>query len=117
MVWKIEVLISLHGKKVCLPKEQGGLGVMDLGIQNRALLPKHLHKFFNCHDLPWVKFVHEKYYSNGSIDGRLICSFRWKCMTRLISTYKKLAMPGEKRKHNHVLDRRLEWCTMPETIR
>jgi hypothetical protein len=38
-------------KMVCLPKEEGGLGVIDLRVQNEALL-KNLHKFFKKEDLP-----------------------------------------------------------------
>jgi hypothetical protein len=30
-----------------LPKEQGGLGIINVRIQNTALLLKHLHKFYN----------------------------------------------------------------------
>jgi hypothetical protein len=37
---------------VCLPKEEGGLGVLNLSIQNEALLLKNLHKFFNKMDIP-----------------------------------------------------------------
>ena len=32
---------------VCRPKHQGGLGVINLSLQNQALLMKNLHKFFN----------------------------------------------------------------------
>jgi len=32
---------------VCLPKDEGGLGVLDITIQNESLLLKHLHKFYN----------------------------------------------------------------------
>jgi hypothetical protein len=39
-------------KKICRPKNQGGLGVLDLGIQNKALLLKNLHKFHNKLDIP-----------------------------------------------------------------
>jgi hypothetical protein len=34
-------------KNACLPKEQGGLGIINVRIQNTALLLKHLHKFYN----------------------------------------------------------------------
>lgn len=37
---------------VCLPKEEGGLGVLNLKTQNESLLLKHLHKFFNRADIP-----------------------------------------------------------------
>jgi hypothetical protein len=52
-------------KLVCLPKEEGGLGVIDLRVQNEALLLKRLHKFFNKEDLPWVNLVWDNYYRNG----------------------------------------------------
>jgi hypothetical protein len=34
------------------PKEEGGLGIIDIGKQNEALLLKNLHKFFNKLDIP-----------------------------------------------------------------
>lgn len=37
---------------VCLPKQSGGLGVLDLTTQNEALLLKFLHKFYNKKDIP-----------------------------------------------------------------
>ena len=49
---------------VCLPKDEGGLDVLNLRTQNDALLLKNLHKFFNIMDAPWVHLVWEKYYSN-----------------------------------------------------
>ena len=45
---------------VCLPKDEGGLGVIKLQTQNEALLLKLLHKFFNRDDIPWVHLVWEK---------------------------------------------------------
>ena len=42
---------------VCRPKNQGGLGVLDLGKQNDALLIKHLFKFYNKLDVPWVSLI------------------------------------------------------------
>lgn len=32
---------------VCRPKNQGGLGIKNINIQNKALMMKNLHKFFN----------------------------------------------------------------------
>jgi hypothetical protein len=34
------------------PKRNGGLGMVRLETQNKALLLKFVHKFFNNHDLP-----------------------------------------------------------------
>lgn len=42
---------------VCADKKDGGLGVLDIGKQNEALLLKNLHKFFNRLDIPWVNLV------------------------------------------------------------
>ena len=44
-------------KMVCLPKEEGGLGVLNLKTQNEAMLLKNLHKFFNKVDTPWVQLI------------------------------------------------------------
>jgi hypothetical protein len=35
-------------------KEKGGLGIINLRSQNAALLIKHLDKFYNKKDIPWV---------------------------------------------------------------
>jgi hypothetical protein len=48
--------------KVHKPTSQGGLGVIDLEVQNRALLFKHLHKFCNKQDIPWVDLTWKAYY-------------------------------------------------------
>ena len=54
---------------VCLPKDEGGLGVIKLQTQNEALLLKFFHKFFNRDDIPWVHLVWEKHYPNGKLPG------------------------------------------------
>ena len=47
---------------VCRPKEKGGLGVLNLKVQNDALLLKLLHKFYNHLDIPWVSLIWKTYY-------------------------------------------------------
>jgi hypothetical protein len=42
---------------VMKPKEKGGLGVINLRLQNDALLLKQLHKFYNKVDTPWVSLI------------------------------------------------------------
>jgi hypothetical protein len=55
---------SLAGSDlVCKPKEQGGLGVTNLSVQNDSLM-KHLHKFYNHVDISWVHLTWELYYSS-----------------------------------------------------
>ena len=50
---------------VCRPENQGGLGVLNINIQNYALLLKNLHKFFNRNNIPWVNLIWDTYYKNG----------------------------------------------------
>lgn len=38
--------------KVCKPKNPGGLGVLNLKVQNEAFLTKNLHKFFTYANFP-----------------------------------------------------------------
>lgn len=56
---------------VCRPKVEGGLGVLDLQKQNKALLTKNLAKFFNKDDIPWVQLVWEKSYKNGKLPSHV----------------------------------------------
>lgn len=49
---------------VCKLKNKGGLGVINIKIQNTALLLKHLFKFYNHSDTPWVALVWSSYYPN-----------------------------------------------------
>lgn len=73
-LWRGSELTSKKPSKsawtmVCLPKKQGGLGVVNINAHNEALLLKFLHKFFAKSDIPWVKLVWENYYSNGRLPG------------------------------------------------
>jgi hypothetical protein len=49
-------------EKVCLPKKAGGLGVLDLRQQNKALQMKNLYKFYSRQDIPWVNLIWAAYY-------------------------------------------------------
>jgi hypothetical protein len=79
-------------EKICRPKDQGGLGVLNLEIQNKALLLKKLHKFFNNLDIPWVQLTRESYYINGNLPStNLEGSFWWKSHLKLLDIYKSMA--------------------------
>ena len=56
---------------VCVPKDEGGLGVIDIEKQNKALLIKNLHKIFNKVDLPWVNLIWEKHDRNGKLPSHI----------------------------------------------
>jgi hypothetical protein len=71
---------------------RGGLGVLNLKTQNEALLIKHLHKFFNKDDVPWVSLVWEKYYGNDRLPGEVKRgSFWWRDILKLLGKYKGMA--------------------------
>jgi hypothetical protein len=55
---------------VCIPKKQGGLGVLDLQSHNDAMLLKFLHKFFAQADIPWVNLIWSQYYRSGKLPGQ-----------------------------------------------
>lgn len=78
--------------KIARPKDQGGLGVLNLEAQNKALLLKNLHKFYNNVDTPWVQLIWGTYYSNGKLPGyHLEGSFWWKSHLKLLDNYKAMA--------------------------
>ena len=74
---------------VCTPKKNGGLGVINLRIQNDALLLKFLHKFYNRHDIPWVHLIWDSYYCDTIPHAHDSCgSFWWKYLIHLMPRYR-----------------------------
>lgn len=81
-------------KMVCIPKDEGVLGVIDIEKQNKALLTKNLHKFFNRLDVPWVNLVWENHYRNGKLPSHIRKgSFWWRDNLKLLSEFKNFARP------------------------
>ncbi|KAJ3701347.1 hypothetical protein LUZ61_005052 [Rhynchospora tenuis] len=56
----------VNWKKCCLPKRSGGLGILDLSVQNQALLLRWLWKLKADPNVPWSVTVQNLY---GSLDG------------------------------------------------
>ena len=48
------------------PKEQGGMGILDLEIQNHCLLSKWLYKLIN-EDGPWQQVLKNKYLGSKAL--------------------------------------------------
>ena len=74
---------------ICKYKEFGGLGIIDLGLRNRALLNKWLWRYGNEHNSLWRKVIDEK---NGMNEGAIIPSIGnrnssalWKVISRPLS--------------------------------
>src|SRR6266498_3548994 len=51
---------------VCTPKDQGGLGILNLDVHNRCLLSKWLFRLIN-EDGIWQKLLRRKYLRNRTI--------------------------------------------------
>lgn len=76
----------------CYEAEKGGLGVINLKLQNDALLLKQLDKFYNRVDTPWVHLVWNKYYdSKVPHECRELGSFWWRDVMRLNIIYRGIA--------------------------
>ena len=54
-------------KDICLPKNEGGLGLKDLRSWNSSLLSKVLWNIHNKKDSLWIKWVSNEYLISGSI--------------------------------------------------
>lgn len=79
---------------VCAPKCNGGLGVIDIEKQNKALILKNCHKFFNREDLPWANLIWKKHYRNGKLPNHTKKgSFWWGDILKLLNDFKSLANP------------------------
>lgn len=77
---------------VCLPKQEGGLGVLNLNTHNDALLLKFLYKFITKANIPWVSLVWENYYSNGKLAGQQKKgSLWWRDIAKLLDSFKGVA--------------------------
>jgi hypothetical protein len=80
----------------CCYKEQPDvLGIIDLHLQNKALLLKHLDKFYYNADVPWVKLVRDAYYHDTVPHAiTLSGSFWWRDVLGLVDTWKNMLQGG-----------------------
>lgn len=79
---------------VCDSKENGGLGVINLRVQNESLLLKHLHKIYNHVDTPWVELLWTNYDSVNrlpSLQGPQKGLFWWRDALKLQQQFKGIA--------------------------
>jgi hypothetical protein len=75
------------------PKDKGGLRVINLSVQNDALLLKHLDKFYKKENVQWVKLIWDKYYENSVPHlAREKGSFWWKDILSLNVFYRGVAI-------------------------
>ena len=78
--------------KICRPKSRGGMGILNLKVQNEALLLKFLDKFYNRADTPWVTLIWNAYYTDKIPHAMDPCgSFWWKSVLKLSPLYRGFA--------------------------
>lgn len=73
---------------VCNPKEQGGLGIRDTGIQNACLLLKLLHRLHCAESSAWSSWVQNK-ISLASLQGD-IHGEHWNNLKQLLPLYQAI---------------------------
>ncbi|GJN20850.1 hypothetical protein PR202_gb08279 [Eleusine coracana subsp. coracana] len=75
---------------VTRPKDHGGLGIRDLGIQNSCLLLKLIHCLHTAEDSSWARWVrgHIDISSlTGDLDGA-----HWNDLRRLLLVYQAITI-------------------------
>jgi hypothetical protein len=77
-------------KTVCKPKIQGGLGVINLELQNKALM-KNLHKFYNRADIPWINIIWANHYSHSLPSDKPVGSFWCRDVLKTLEFFKGIA--------------------------
>jgi hypothetical protein len=81
-----------HGESA-LDQKRKGRGDHQLRSQNVALLLKHLVKFYNRRDIPWVNLIWDTYYPNEELPHVLgdKGSFWWRDPLKLYDIYRGIA--------------------------
>jgi hypothetical protein len=77
-------------KKYTKPKRKGGMCIINLGTQNQSFLIKHLDKFYNIRDIPWVNLIWSSHYPNGEVPHatKEKGSFWWKDVLKLVDHFR-----------------------------
>jgi hypothetical protein len=73
---------------VCVPREDGSLGLKHMGVQNQCLLLKLLHRLFHAADSAWACWARRRIdlvTLQGDIDGS-----HWSSLQRLLPTYRAI---------------------------
>lgn len=77
------------GNLVCRPKKRGGLGILDIKIQNTGLLLKFLHSFYNKKNVTWVSLIWSSYYEEAVPHASDPCGlFWWRDIAQLSDIYR-----------------------------
>lgn len=87
-------IVSCHSlaawSMVCKPKQHGSLGLLNLQLQNEALLLKQLHKFYSKQDVSWVNLVWSLYEDEVPRALPPHGSFWWCDIISLVHIYRSI---------------------------
>lgn len=86
-----EKLCWLSWKKLTRPKNQGGLGLTDPKIFNRAMLAKLAWRFLKNGSSLWVRVLRGLYYNNEDVlnqKAKPSDSWAWRSLLEGVSTLK-----------------------------
>jgi hypothetical protein len=89
-------------KTVCLPKHEGGLGLLDIQASNNSFLAKQLWNIHQKQDSIWIRWIHHFYLNNHSIwnvQSQRTSSPLWKSIFAL-----KNQLVGDYSGHSQVID-------------
>jgi len=76
--------------KACLPKENGGLGVRDLSLQNTCLLMKLLHRAHTATDSAWSRWLETEFGGPLEAPESTSAGTHWASLRQLLPDYRLL---------------------------
>jgi hypothetical protein len=76
------------------PKDKGGVGLVNFKKKNEDLLMKHLDKFYNRENIPWVQLIWSPYYEDFVPQAG---SFWWRDIFKLVNDYRDLSFVRPRR--------------------
>nr|XP_043633199.1 uncharacterized protein LOC122604369 [Erigeron canadensis] len=75
-------------KSICLPKNEGGLGIKQILVVNKSLMAKHIWSIITNRESLWVKWVHSyrlQGWSFWDVPIKSGCSWGWRKLLNLRS--------------------------------
>jgi hypothetical protein len=78
--------------KVCVPRQEGGLGLKRIDVWNKAAMLRHIWNLFSRADSLWVAWVKENWLRGRSFSQIPIpqsCSWCWKQLLKLRNLAKR----------------------------
>lgn len=77
-------------EKICVPKEQGGLGLKDLQVQNQCFMLKLLHRLHPPGDSSWARWARQRV--NLATLEREMEGEHWASLRSVLPLYRTLTM-------------------------